>query len=198
MKLTPRTSLLALLPALVAAVLLSACNGQTLHGGRLEPAKAAASIELTDYRGQPFSMAQQRNKVVLVFFGYTSCPDVCPTTLAHMAQVKRQLGDAFEDVRVVFITVDPNRDTPDKLARYMTLFDSDFLGLTGSPTELRRVMNAYQVTAVRRESAETAQYSIDHSAFTYVIDKQGRLRELMTFGAPVAELVSDVHLLLQE
>ena len=164
----------------------------------LEPAKAAAHIELTDHMGQPFSLAQQRNKVVLMFFGYTSCPDVCPTTLAHMAQVKRQLGSAFEDVRVVFITVDSNRDTQDKLARYMTLFDKNFLGLTGSPIALKRVMNGYQVTAERRESADTDRYSIDHSAFTYVIDKQGRLRELLPFGTPVADIASDVQLLLRE
>lgn len=184
--------------ALFAALLLTGCGGDALRGGVLEPPREAPPIELTDHQGRPFSLEAQRGKVVLLFFGYTSCPDVCPTTLADMLQAKRALGQAFDDVRVAFITVDPTRDTQDQLSRYMPLFDRDFLGLTGSPIELRRVMNAYQVKAVRRDSTESDAYSIDHSAFTYVIDKQGHLRELLTYGAPVEDVVHDLNKLLAE
>jgi len=181
-----------------AALSLNACAGTTLRGGVLEPPRPAMPVELTNYAGQPFSLDNERGRVVLAFFGYTSCPDVCPTALAHMVQVKRQLGDAFQHVRVVFITVDPNRDTPSRLAQYVPAFDRSFIGLTGSPIEVRRVLTAYQVKAVRRESADASTYTIDHTAFTYVIDKQGQLRELLTFGTPVEDIVSDVRLLLSE
>jgi protein SCO1/2 len=184
--------------ALAATLLLSGCGGGALHGGELEPARAAPEVALIDYTGAPFSLARQRDSVVLMFFGYTSCPDVCPATLSKMTQVKRQLGLAFDKVRVVFITVDPYRDTPEKLAAYLPMFDGSFLGLTGTAPQLRGVMNAYQITAVRREAADAEHYSIDHTAFTFVIDKQGRLRELLTSGAPVSDIVNDVRALLRE
>jgi protein SCO1/2 len=191
-------ALVALSFALGVSMLLASCGKSQLRGGVLEPAAKAPEMVLTDQSGQPFALSAQEGKVVLLFFGYTSCPDVCPTTLADMAQVARKLGDTATGVQVAFVSVDPN-DTPQKLAQYVKLFNPNFAGLTGSEIELQRAMKSFQVKAERRETPGSGVgYSIDHSAFTYVIDKQGRLRELINYGTPADDVVNDVQLLLNE
>jgi protein SCO1/2 len=193
-----RVTLLSLALALIASMALTACGKPQLRGGVLEPAALAPEMVLTDQTGRPFQLSSQQGKVVLLFFGYTSCPDVCPTTLAEMAHVARELGDQAAGVQVAFVSVDPN-DTPQKLAQYVKLFNPNFTGLTGSAIELQRAMKSFQVKAQRRDTPGSGVgYSIDHSAFTYVIDKQGRLRELITYGAPVEDVINDVQLLLNE
>lgn len=187
-----------LILALIASMALSACGKSQLRGGVLEPAAKAPEMVLTDQSDQPFTLSAQQGKVVLLFFGYTSCPDVCPTTLAEMAKVMRQLGERAAGVQVAFVSVDP-KDSPQKLAQYVKLFNANFAGLTGSEIELQRAMKSFQVKAVQRETPGAGVgYSIDHSAFTYVIDKQGRLRELINYGSPVEDVVNDVQLLLNE
>lgn len=179
------------------AVLLASCAAPQLRGGVFEPPQAAPEIALTTQRGEAYALSQQRGRVVLLFFGYTNCPDVCPTTLADAAAAVRKLS-AGAQVQVVFITVDPERDTQAVLQRYLALFNPEFVGLTGSDLELRRVTNAFQVVATRRELSSAAGYAIDHSAFTYVVDKRGMLRELLTFGAPVDDIVNDLRIMLDE
>jgi len=193
-----RITLLPIAFALIASMTLGGCGKSQLRGGVLEPAAKAPEMVLTDQRGESFSLSGQQGKVVLLFFGYTSCPDVCPTTLAVLAQVARELGDKAAGVQVAFVSVDPN-DTPQKLAQYVKLFNPNFTGLTGSDIELQRAMKSFQVKATRRDTPGSGVgYSIDHSAFTYVIDKQGRLRELITYGAPAEDVLNDVQLLLSE
>ncbi len=184
--------------ALICAVMLAACSAPQLRGGVFEPSQAAPEIALTTQRGQAYALSQQRGQVVLLFFGYTNCPDVCPTTLADAAAAVRKLGERGAEVQVVFITVDPERDTEETLQRYLALFNRDFVGLTGSALEVKRVTNAFQVVATRRELSSASGYAIDHSAFTYVVDKRGMLRELLTFGAPVDDIVNDLRILLDE
>lgn len=193
-----RTTLLCLAFALIASMALTACGKSQLRGGVLEPAAAAPEMILTDQQGKPFQLSAQQGKVVLLFFGYTSCPDVCPTTLAEMARVTRQLGEDAAGVQIAFVSVDPN-DTPQKLGQYVKLFNANIAGLTGSEIEIQRAMNSFQIKAQRRDTPGSgAGYSIDHSAFTYVIDKQGRLRELINYGAPMEDVADDVQLLLSE
>lgn len=110
----------------------------------------------------------------------------------------RKLEGAATNLRVVFVTVDPQRDTPEQLQRYLSLFHPEFIGLTGSETDVQRAMNAFQVTATRRDIGSASGYAMDHSAFTYVVDKQGRMRELLTFGASVEDIVNDARALLNE
>ena len=186
----------ALIPlALLAG--LTACGGGQLRGGVFEPPQPAPPVVLTDQRGQVFDLSAQGGKVVLLYFGYTYCPDVCPTSLADMTTARRELGADAARVQVAFVTVDPQRDTPEVLTRYLGAFDKTYLGLSGTPVELKRVMDAYQVKAVRRDSQGSASYTVDHTAFIYVIDPEGRLRELLPFGTRADDIINDARLLLR-
>ncbi len=186
----------ALSPLALLAV-LAGCGGGQLRGGVFEPPQPAPAVVLTDQRGRAFDLSAQTGKVVLLYFGYTYCPDVCPTSLADMATARRELGPDAARVQVAFVTVDPQRDTPEKLTRYLEAFDKTYLGLTGTPVELKRVMDAYQVKAVRRDAEGSASYTVDHTAFIYVIDPEGRLRELLPFGTRADDIVNDARLLLR-
>ena len=186
----------ALLPLALLAV-LTGCGGGQLRGGVFEPPQPAPALVLTDQRGQTFDLTAQTGKVVLLYFGYTYCPDVCPTSLADITTARRELGADAARVQVAFVTVDPQRDTPQVLTRYLGAFDKAYLGLTGTTLELQRVLDAYQVKAVRRDSQGSASYTVDHTAFIYVIDPQGRLRELLPFGTRADDIVNDVRLMLR-
>jgi protein SCO1/2 len=135
--------------------------------------------------------------VILLYFGYTSCPDVCPTTLAEFAQVKKQLGPAAQRLRVALVTVDPERDTPKRLRTYARTFDSTFLGLTGTRHTLASVWKAYGVyVQSHRIPDSSAGYVVDHSATTFVIDANGNLRLAIPFGTSVEDIRHDLQLLL--
>ncbi len=174
--------------------LLNACGRQELHGTVLDPPKAAPDFTLTAHTGQPFRLSEQRGKVVLLFFGFTNCPDVCPTALADMAAVQNRLGADASQVQVVFVTLDPERDTPGRLAKYMGAFNPSFLGLSGTQAEINPIAKAYGVTFVRRELPNSAlKYTIDHSPFMYIIDKQGTWRELLQDGIPITDMANDIR-----
>jgi protein SCO1/2 len=167
------------------------------RGGVLEPAHPAPDFTLTASDGSPFRLREQRGRVVVLFFGYTFCPDVCPLTLSEMVQVRSQLGARAARVRVAFITVDPERDTVERLRTYVGAFDRSFLGLTGTSDALARVRQAYGVVAEKRTVAGTkAAYLIDHSAFAYVVDPEGRLRLMFPFGTSIDDMAHDIGLLL--
>ena len=170
------------------------------RGGQLASSSSSigGAFSLVDQSGKPFTEQDLTGKPSLVFFGSTHCPDICPTKLFEITQMLDSLGTDAGKVNVVFITVDPERDTQAVLQRYLALFNPEFVGLTGSDLELRRVTNAFQVVATRRELSSAAGYAIDHSAFTYVVDKRGMLRELLTFGAPVDDIVNDLRIMLDE
>lgn len=188
----------AILALVVIGVIYSLSKPYAFHGSVLEPLLPAPEIRLTDFNGQPFSLDDQRGKVVLVFFGYTSCPDVCPTTLAEFRKVFAELGPQAEQVRVVFITVDPERDTPDKIAAYVTIFHPAFFGLSGSSEELEMVYKAYGVFREKQETGSAAGYLVSHTATVYVIDKQGNLRLTFPYGLGWEAMFEDVRYLLKE
>lgn len=185
---------IAMLVLLVCVLLISSCGRTELHGTVLDPPKPAPDFVLTAHTGQPFRLSEQRDKVVLLFFGFTNCPDVCPTALSDMAVVMRKLGDDAKHVQVAFITLDPERDTPARLAKYMAAFNPTFLGLHGPQATVEPIMKAYGVTAIRRELPSSAlKYTIDHSPFIYVIDKTGTWRELLQDGIPTADMANDIR-----
>jgi protein SCO1 len=183
----------------VIALLLSpvwAMGAPTFKGGVLDPPQPAPEFALRSADGSEFRLSGQRGQVVVMAFGYTFCPDVCPTTLAEFAQIKGRLGSAEKQVQFVFITVDPERDSPDRLRTYTGVFDRGFLGLTGTPGQLEAVRKAYGVTAHKRVVAGTsAAYLIDHSALIYVVDREGRLRLVFPFGTSVDDMTHDIKLL---
>jgi protein SCO1 len=167
-------------------------------GRALVPPPAAMDFTLQASDGSEFQLSQQRGKVVLLNFGYTFCPDVCPTTLVELSQVRARLGDAAKRVQTAFITLDPERDTPERLSIYTKAFDPTFIGLTGSTEQLAHVRTMYGVVAEKETSQGTsAGYLIAHSAYTYVIDPDGRLRLLFPFGMSVEEMADDIMQLLR-
>jgi len=163
-----------------------------------EPYPQAAEIELIKSNGETFRLSEQKGKIVLLFFGYTSCPDVCPTTLAELKQVMDKLGDKTEQVQVVFVSVDPERDTPEKIQGYVAHFNSDFLGLSGSSDELQIIWDNYGVFRERVESESAFGYIINHTARTYLIDQNGSLRLSFGFQTPVEDMVHDIEILLNQ
>jgi protein SCO1 len=166
--------------------------------GALEPPRPAPDFALKKPDGTEFRLSRQRGVVVALAFGYTFCPDVCPTTLAELAAVRAKLGGDANKLAVVFITVDPERDGPERLRSYTAAFDRTFTGLTGSAEQLAAVRQAYGVTARKRIVPGTsAAYLIDHSAFVYVIDAEGRLRLMFLFGTSIDDMAHDIHLLLR-
>jgi protein SCO1/2 len=186
-----RTALAVLV--LLAAPLLTAA---TFRGGALEPPRPAPDFALQRSDGNQFRLSQHRGQVVVMTFGYTFCPDVCPTTLAEFAQIRTRLGPASGHVRFVFITVDPERDSPERVRAYTDAFDSTFIGLTGTVAQLEAVRRDYGVTARKRVVAGTsAAYLVDHSALIYVVDREGRLRLLFPFGTSVDDMTHDIRLL---
>ena len=156
----------------------------------------ARDFALTDQHGKARTLADFKGKVVAVFFGFTQCPDVCPTTLAELAEVKRQLGADGDKLQAVLISVDPERDTPELLAAYMENFDPSFIGLRPSMEQLPVVAKDFKVYYKKVEGKTPGSYSMDHSAGTYLFDPQGRLRLYSRYGAGNAALLADIQLLL--
>ncbi len=154
------------------------------------------SLDLTDHTGKPRHLQDFRGKAVVLFFGFTHCPDVCPTTLAEMSQALKQIGPDAERVQVVLVTVDPERDTQDALAKYVTAFDPRFLGLYGDLEATRRVAKEFKIYFEKRKTGDT--YSVDHSAQSYVIDPQGRLRLLVRHDRISTDLPADLKVILNE
>jgi protein SCO1/2 len=183
--------------ALVLLALPCAAAESQFRTGVLEPPSPAPDFTLRTDEGKPFRLHDSLGAVVLLYFGYTSCPDVCPTTLAEFAQVKQQLGPAAERLRVALVTVDPERDTPKRLRTYTRAFDSTFLGLTGPQDTLAKVWKAYGVyVQSHRVPGSSVGYVVDHSATTLVIDANGNLRLAIPFGTPVEDIRHDLQLLL--
>lgn len=182
----------------LSLVLLSACGKQELpspfHASDVSHALTQADFHMTDHHGQPRALADFKGKVVALFFGYTHCPDVCPTTLDDLAQTMRILGKDAEKVQVIFITVDPERDLPEMLAQYVPAFHPSFLGLYGNAEVTAQVAKSFYVTYQKQLSASG--YTVDHSVGTFLVDPKGRVR----LRAPLAQrsewLAEDIRLLL--
>lgn len=159
-------------------------------------ASYARDFRLTDQNGKPRTLADFRGKVTTVFFGFTRCPDVCPTTLAEMKAVMQALGPDASRVQVLFVTVDPERDTPALLGAYVSAFDPSFLGLYGDARSTAEVAKDFKVFYQKVPGSRPDNYTVDHTAGTYVFDPEGRLRLFMRHGQPIAALTNDLKLLL--
>jgi protein SCO1/2 len=185
------------LGAALAVVVLAGCNGSgpSFKNTDITGAGYGKDFTLTDHTGKTRTLADFRGKVVVVFFGYTHCPDVCPTTLADLKVAREQLGEDGKRVQVLFVTVDPERDTRELLSNYVPAFDPSFLGLYGDPAATARVAKEFRVFYQKVPGKTPDSYTVDHTAGSYVFDPQGRLRLLVRPGN-VPNLVADLKTLL--
>lgn len=183
-----------------AVGLLGACSEKKpeFRGVDITGADYARDLPLTDHNGQQRSLQDFRGKVVVVFFGYTQCPDVCPTSMQELAEVKQMLGPDGGRLQGIFVTVDPERDTPELLKAYMANFDPTFLALRGSPEQLAAVAKDFKIYYKKVDGKTPTSYTMDHSAGSYVYDPAGRLRIYHRYGSGAQALAADVRVLLQE
>jgi len=188
----------AFLSSLLAALALAGCSGSgaSFKNTDITGAGYGRDFELTDHNGKTRALADFRGKVVVVFFGYTRCPDVCPTTLADLKVAKEQLGEEGKRLQVLFVTVDPERDTRQLLASYVPAFDPSFLGLYGDAAATARVAKEFKVFYQKAPGRTPDGYTVDHTSASYVFDPQGRLRLLVRPGN-VPNLVADLKTLLE-
>lgn len=185
--------------ALMLACVLAACNDgkPSFKNTDITGADYAKGFALTDHTGKARTLEDFKGKVVSIFFGFTHCPDVCPTTLAEMKGVLDKLGpDDAKRVQVLFVTIDPERDTPALLANYVPAFHPSFTGLSGSPEATAKMAKDFKVFYQKVPGKTPGSYSMDHSAGSYVYDPQGRLRLFVRHGMPPEGLVADFKLLL--
>lgn len=184
--------------SLVAAGALAACGERKpqFSAVDLTGADYAKDFQLPDTEGKVRSLQDFRGKAVVVFFGFTQCPDVCPTTLAEIAQAKQLLGPDGAKVQGIFVTVDPERDTPQVLKAYMANFGPDFIALRGSPEQLAAVAKDFKVYYKKVEGKTPGSYTMDHSAASFVYDPQGRLRLYSRYGSGPQALANDIKQLL--
>lgn len=168
----------------------------TFQGQDVSGSLNIQDFTLTDHHGQPRKLSEFRGKAVAVYFGYTHCPDVCPTTLAELAQSMRELGPQAEQVQVLFITIDPARDTLDLLKSYAPAFDPRFIGLTGSPEHIAKTAGQFRAL-YRRQDGANGDYTMDHSAGAYLLDREGTLRVNVPYGSGAAVFTHDLRALLQ-
>ena len=176
--------------------LLAACDsGPQFRSTDITGAPYGQWLELTDHTGTPRKLDDFRGKAVVLFFGFTHCPDVCPTTLADIAQAVKSLGPDAGRVQVLMVSVDPERDTAQSLAKYVTAFDPSFLGLRGDLDATKRVASEFKIYFEKRKQGES--YTVDHSAQSYVIDPQGKLRLLVRHDRIAQDLAPDLRTVLE-
>ncbi|AUH53400.1 SCO family protein [Chromobacterium sp. ATCC 53434] len=186
------------LSGLLIVLALSACAPPVVDfkGTSIDDDAMGGAFTLIDYNGKPRSLDQFRGKVVALFFGYTNCPDVCPTTMLEYGSVMKQLGADADKVQVLFVSVDPERDTPRVLAGYVPHFDKRFIGLTGGVDAIEKVKKQYKVVA-QKVPTPGGGYSVDHSAGSYLLDRDGKLRVFEAYGTPASNLAYDIKQLLR-
>jgi protein SCO1 len=188
---------LGLLAVAVAAwLLLPRLLPYNYHGFPMEPTKPVADFTLDGPNGKPVKLSDFRDKLTVLYFGYTYCPDVCPTTLAELAQGLKGLGRKADKVQVVMVTVDPERDTPEALAKYVANFDSRFIGLSGTPDQIAAAATPLGIYYQKHDGTAATGYLVDHTASVAVIDQNGYLRLVFPFGTSGEDIASDLaHLL---
>lgn len=184
--------------ALLFALAVGACGApqSEFKNTDITGADFGRTLALTDHNGKPRALAEFKGKVVAVFFGFTQCPDACPTTLATLKAVKDKLGADGDKLQVLFVTVDPERDTAPLLAKYVTAFDPNFIGLSGDAEATSRVAKEFKVFYQKVPGKVPETYSVDHTATTFLYDPQGRLRLFVRYGEAVEPIVADVQRLL--
>lgn len=184
--------------ALALGLGLSACTEKPFVGIDITGAEYARGFDLTDHNGKRRTLADFKGQVVAVFFGFTQCPDVCPTTMTEMAEVKRQLGEDGKRFQALFVSIDPERDTPEIMREYMASFDPDFLALYADTGALAALAEHFKIYYKKVDGQTASSYTMDHSAGSYVFDTQGRVRLYNRYGTPVEGLLGDVQRLLKE
>ena len=181
----------------VLVLALAACEDRaSVRGIALDPPRDAPALRLAGAAGDTFDLAEQRGRAVLLFFGYTRCPDVCPTTLADWSRVRQALGDDAARVRFVFVSVDPARDTPELAQRYAHGFDSTFVGLVADSTLMARLTTDFQVAAYESPGEHEGHVMVSHGSQVFLFDPEGRLRVLHTAGSTAEDLAADVERVL--
>ena len=203
MALTPIPARRALL--LAAAAVLAGCDGALPGGSKpafksidITGAEYARTLQLSDPDGHLRSLADYKGKVVVVFFGYTQCPDVCPTTMAELAEVKRSLGPDGARVQGIFVTVDPARDTAELLKAYAANFGPDIIGLRGTPEQTTAAAKEFKVFYNKVPGKTDTSYTVDHTAGSYIFDAKGRVRLFTRYGSGAQALADDLKILLAE
>lgn len=189
--------------AAFAALSLAACQKSgpdkpAFKGIDLTGAEYARTLNLTDQDGRARSLADFKGKVLVVFFGYTQCPDVCPTTMAEVAEVKRGLGADGDKVQGIFVTIDPERDTAQLLKAYLASFDPSFVGLRGSEEQTQAAAKEFKVFYAKVPGKTPETYTMDHTAASFIFDTEGRVRVYARYGAGAQPLTDDIKLLLAE
>jgi protein SCO1/2 len=192
--LTPFHRLAGLLAFALFATTFASADVTGLKAGVFSPARMAPDFTLRGSDGGDLVLSRYRGKIVLLAFGYTSCTEVCPITLALLAQARRELGAAGEAVQVVYVTVDPERDGVDRMRQFLANFDPSFIGGTGTPEQLASVRKAYGITATKIPTKDG--YAVAHSSFVYIVDRGGNLCAMMPFGHAAQDYVHDIKLLL--
>ncbi len=168
----------------------------SFHGAIIQSSTAAPAVDLLAHTGERVELSQYEGKVIVLYFGYTYCPDVCPTTLNRVDDALDLLGDKADDVQVIMVSVDPERDTPDVLRRYLPAFDESFLGLTGTRDEVARLATVYGVYFEKTEVDSAAGYLVDHTATLMVIDKAGYLKLVLPFDVAAEDIADDLSYLI--
>jgi len=186
--------------AVLLALALAGCglDKPQFNNTDITGAEYGKALQLADSTGKVRTLADFKGKAVVVFFGFTQCPDVCPTTLAEMKTVKKLLGDDGKRLQVLFVTVDPERDTPELLGNYVTAFDPTFLGLRGDPEATAKVAKDFKVFYQKVPGTTPDSYSIDHTAGSYIFDPQGRLRLFVRHGQSADKIAADIKTLLAQ
>lgn len=182
---------------LALALLLAGCDSRPQFANTdISEADYARDFSLTDHTGKPRTMADFRGKAVVIFFGYTQCPDVCPTTMTGMAEAMKLLGADAAKVQVLFVTVDPERDTKELLAQYVPVFNPGFLGLYGDSQTIAKTAQDFRVFYKKQPGSTPTTYTVDHTAGSYVYDPQGRLRLYVKHGEKPEVIAKDLKLLV--
>lgn len=188
------TRLAPLLACVLVFMTAHATDAEVLKSGVFNPAREAPDFSVRGSDGTNLTLSRYRGKVVLLGFGYTHCANVCPVTLAVLAQARRKLGALGEQVQVIYLTVDPERDNAERLKQYLAAFDPTFVGGTGTAAQMAAVRASYGVTAQKVGSGDD--YGVAHSSFVYLITRDGKLRALMPFGHKADDYVHDISILL--
>lgn len=170
----------------------------TFHGTVIEPPLPVEDFTLQTAKGESFRLSNERGKIILLFFGYTSCPDVCPITLGTFKQVYDRLGDDAQKVRFVMVTADPDRDTPEKVAAYVARFNPEFIGLSGNRSDLEPVWKQLGVFVEKQDPGSAAGYLVSHTASVYVIDPNGNLLMTLPYGTTAIDMANDITQLLKQ
>ncbi|PAT37086.1 SCO family protein [Vandammella animalimorsus] len=196
-----RSRLLAAALAGAAMLGLAGCTGSEpaakFHALDISGVDYAKGFSMPDAHGQQRSLADFAGKVVFVYFGFAQCPDICPTTMLEMAEVKKLLGEDGDKLQIVFVTVDPERDTPEVMRAYMESFDPQAVALVGNAEQIAAMARDFKVFYEKKPGSTPDTYTIDHSASGYMYDPQGRLRLYVRYGTPVDQIAADVRQLLQ-